>query len=345
MRILNNVLTTMVAAVFFASCTTGAEIVYDLPFEQLAADAQSKRVDFCVVLSRPDCPPCASYIDKLSNRPDRRLIGGTIYNIVDVMRPENNFYTQWLCSGSFPTTCVFSSDGKLKAVVSGASRAAVECIESARDGNAKCADYFYSRRYPISHDYVAVLNELLECKLRFDNGEDISKALDNVLSKTDYPYPVYLKALNEDKHGRRDEAVRLAERLLSFDEAHYFYVYSDLFTRAKYIINPNYTPQDDGMLAMEDEITLDDCKVGEPRQVTIHVDNPGKFPAIIRDIQTSCTCLKLLSQKQHKLEPGGSVDIEVEFTGENKGEFYREVMFFSDSSEPLKRIALRARVA
>ena len=117
------------------------------------------------------------------------------------------------------------SDGKLKGVVAGASRAAMECLKSVRDGNAKCADYFYSTKYPVSGSHIAMLNNLLECKLRLDKGEDVSTALDDVLKKADYPYPVYLKMLNEEKHGRHEEAVRLAERLLQYTETHYFYVY------------------------------------------------------------------------------------------------------------------------
>ncbi len=100
----------------------------------------------------------------------------------------------------------------------------------------------------------------------------------------------------------------------------------------------------DGVLSMEDEIILGDCKVGEPRRVAIRVENTGNYTSNIRDIQLSCTCLELLSPTQHKLNPGESIDVELEFTGETKGSVYREVIFFSDTSEAVKRVALRAQV-
>ncbi len=334
----------ILVAVFLCSCS-GVEIVYDRTLEQMTADAKKSGEDFCVILSRTDCPPCGALIENLNSAPSRKLFGKAVFNVVDVQLPENSFYLQWLYVGSFPTTCVFSSDGKLKAVVSGATRTAMECIGSAKDGDTKCADYFYSRHYPISGNYLTMLNELLACKQRLDRGEDVGADLDRVLSKTYYPYPVYLKAINEEKQGRHDSAVNAAERLLEFHETQYLYLYSDLFLQAKYLVNPDYKPEQDGILAMEEEILLADCKVGEPRKVTIRVENPGEFPAFIRDIQMSCTCLELLSSKQHKLEPGEAVDIDVEFTAESRGEVYREVMFFSNSSQPIRKVALRAMVS
>ncbi len=331
--------------IIFASCEKKAALVYDRSLEQMVEQTQQEGRDyFFVVLSRPDCPPCASYVKNLDDKKNRRIIGKTIINVVDLSQPENAWYSHWLCIGAYPTTCVFSADGELKAIVSGNSARSIECIRSSIKGEVKCADYLYEKRYPIVGNYLTMLNRLLVCKQGIDKGEDVGEKLDGIMKMTDYPYPTYLKALNEDKQGRRDVAVQYAEQVLEYDDMYYYYVYDDIFRQSKYIINPDYSPQEDGMLSMEEEILLGDCQVGSPRAVTIRVENTGKFPAFIRDIRTSCTCVELLSPLQHRLEPGESVGIDVEFTGENKGEVYREVLFFSNSSEPLKRVALRATV-
>ena len=91
----------------FCGCGGGPEVVYDVPFEDMVSRAKETGNDFCVVLSRTDCPPCASYIEDITNRHNKNLFGNTTFNMVDVMQSENSFYTQLLCSGAFPTTCVF----------------------------------------------------------------------------------------------------------------------------------------------------------------------------------------------------------------------------------------------
>ena len=217
------------SGLFLASCGGKLEITYDVPLEQMIANARETGKDFCVVLSRTDCPPCGMFINSLGDPRNSRFFGDATFNVVDVMLPENSFYTQWLCSGGFPTTCVFSSEGRLKAVVAGSTQSAANCIASARAGDTKCAEYFFTKQFPVLGDYFDMLNAVLECKLRFDKGEDIGQAVDMVLQQTDYPYPVFLKALNEEKQGRHDEAVRLAQRLLRYNDVRYTHVYSEQF--------------------------------------------------------------------------------------------------------------------
>ncbi len=331
--------------ILLASCGGKTIVVYDRTLEQMVEQTrQEGRERFIIVMSSPDCPPCADYVENMRHKTNKQSFGKAIVNVVDASLPENKWISHWLCSSAFPTTVVFSADGKLEAVISGSTGAAMECIGKTMKGDSKCADYLYQKHYPVNGNHIALLNELLECKKGIDKGEDMSETLDRIMQRTNYPYPTYLKALNEDKQGRRDEAVLHAQKMLEYDKIYYYYVYDDLYRQTKYIINPDYTPQEDGMLVMAEEIILDECKVGEPRRVAIRVENTGKFPTWIRDINTSCTCVELLSPKQHRLEPGESIDVDVEFTGENKGEVYREVMFFSNSSEPLKRVALRAKV-
>ncbi len=335
-----------VISIILASCGNKAIVVYNRSLEEVAEQAREEGRDyFFVVMSKSDCPPCTEYTNNLHHKRNRHIFGKSIINIVDLSQSDNLWYSHWLCSSAFPTTCIFSADGKLEAIISGGSGVAMKCIESSITGKTECANDLYQKHYPVAGGHhIAILNELLACKRGLDKGEDMGELLDNILGKTNYPYPTYLKALNEDMHGRRDEAIYYAEEVLAYDNLYYYYVYDDIYRKTKYIINPDYTPQDDGMLVMAEEILLDDCKVGEPRGVAIHVENAGKFPTFIRDIQTSCTCVELLGPKQYRLNPGESVDIEVEFKGEAKGEVYREVMFFSNSSEPLKRVALRAKV-
>lgn len=327
-----------------SSCKNDAIIVYDYSLEQTKEVAASEGKDFCIVLSHPGCPPCASFIENLEKRQNKHLTGKVIFNVVDVSQPENKWYSHWLCTGAFPTTCVFSPEGKLKAVVSGVTKVGMQCIESAVDGNAKCADYLYEKHYPIDGNYLELLNNLLICKHDLAHGKDIGEAIDACLRQSDSPYPVYLKSLNEKNQGRQEEAARCAKRMLEFEENYYSYVYDDLYQEAKYIANPDYKPEEDAILSVVEEIRLTDCLVDEPVHFKVQVTNSGKFPLLVRDIQTSCSCLKLSSIPRFRLKPGESADIDAIFTGEAKGEVYREIMIFSDAAQSLRRVMIRADV-
>ncbi len=57
----------LVAAIVFTACGEKAKVVYDIPFGQMVAGAQETGKDFCVVISRTDCPPCAEYVKALTN--------------------------------------------------------------------------------------------------------------------------------------------------------------------------------------------------------------------------------------------------------------------------------------
>ena len=332
----------LVTTIVFTACSEKYDVVYDVPFEQMMTGVQETGKDFCVVISRTDCPPCAEYARALTD--GRGKFADLTYNIVDVSLAENRWYTEWLCLGSFPTTCLFSAEGKLKAVIPGANQSSFECLQSAVEGDAKCADYLYNKHYNVRGNYLDLLNDLLACKHDLDAGKDIGPAVDACMEKAYYPYPVYLKALNEQRQGHTEETADMGRRLLEFDDTYYYYVYNDVYAQAKYIIDPDYTPSQDAILTMTDEIELDGCEVGKPRQFSMEVTNTGKFPLIVRDIQLSCTCLKLLTPTRFRLEPGESSQVVAEFTAEGRGEFYREVIFFSDAAETMQRIAVRARV-
>lgn len=137
-------------------------------------------------------------------------------------------------------------------------------------------------------------------------------------------------------------ASALAESMSQFNDPSYLICYADIFQQAKYIANPNYSPDDEAKLVLPEEIILSDCVINEPREFDIEITNEGKYPLQISDVKHSCTCLELLSDKQLSLAPNEKSTVRVSFTAEAAGDFYREVMFFSNSAEKLMRVAVRA---
>ncbi len=328
---------------FFSSCQQEAVVLYGHTFEQLRDSAQKTGANFCIVLSRPDCPPCKDFIESIGYGGQNGRFRNTFFSIVNVSLSENRWYTQWICFSGTPVTCVFSSAGDLTAVIAGASGPSLQCIQSALQGCVQCTDYFYDKYYTVANgDDLSLLNNLLKCKLDLDKDMDVGETLNTCLEQSKHPWAIYLKCLNEEKQGRRDEAIYWAKQLLLFTNIQYYYLYNDLYTEAKFIIDPNYIPEEEAALSVVEKVQLDDCKVGQPIPFALEVTNTGKVSLHIRDIRVSYTCVELFSPKQLTLNPGETKTAEFEFLAEKTGEVHREITFISDGANAVQQVRIEA---
>jgi len=331
----------------FYSCKNERSLIlYDKEFKTVEDIAKKQNKVFCIVLTRPDCPPCEVYIQNLGERYNL-LAPKAVFNIVNVSLPENQWYQHWICSGASPTTCIFSPEGQLIAVVSGVKASAMQCIESAIVDDAACSTYFYEKHYPEKSDAIPMLNALLSCKWQLDRGEDISFEIQAYLGKKAYPYPVYLKCLNEEKQGRHEEAVYWAKRLLTQafgSDMYYSRVYNNIYGEMKSILDPGYTPDTDAVLSVVNELRLDSCPLHQPVSFNLELTNTGKSPLTIRDIGLSCDCIKLLSENTLSLMPGESKKVYFTFTSETQGEVYRDITLFSDAINSIEMVQVVAVV-
>jgi hypothetical protein len=296
-----------------------------------------------MVLSNTDCPPCSGYIRILENQ-YRHLAKEVLFNIIDVSLPKNQWYQQWVCSATLPTTCIFSKKGVLQAIVSGTAKQCFNCIESSVKGDTDCSGYLYSKHYQASGNVIQTLNDVLECKLRLDKGENSGKELTESLNRIQYPYNFYLKSLSEQQKGNREEAIYWAKKLLEFNDAYYYRLYGEIYLQARYIIDPDYDPTKIAILSVEKERILEDCEVNQPKRFGIVVTNTGLTLLEIADISVSCSCLKLLSERMHRIDSGEYQTIDFEFTADKEGELYREITFASNASNALETVKIKAIV-
>ncbi len=136
--------------VFFSCKPTPKDltILYGASLEEMQEIAkEDDKKMFCVVLTKPDCPSCAGMVQGLGERYGH-LESKVVFNIVDVSSPENQWYPHWLCTGAFPTTCVFSADGELQAAIPGAASACQQCVASAISSDLKCTAFFENKQFP-----------------------------------------------------------------------------------------------------------------------------------------------------------------------------------------------------
>ena len=345
--ILTLILAGLILSTLFYSCKSPHNELIVLYGEELSVVtqlAQESNRAFALVLSRPDCPPCALFLQRLGENHER--FRGAIFNMIDVSLPENAWHQQWLYSGSSPTTCIFSPSGELKAIITGTVETAMQCISSSIGGNTRCADFFFSRQIPIAdQDRIPMLNAMFWGKQNLEAGLDIGNAIGEWLPTAQYPFPFYLKFRNEKEQGRHEEALYWANRLVSIvgSNQHFTRVYGDVLAQAQYFINPNHAV-DGAVLSVVEELALGEFRFQESKPFSLTVTNTGRSPLSILHTEIGCSCLAILSDRQQTIEPGESRVMDFRFTADVRGEILRDIVFVSNGINPVEIVAITAKV-
>jgi hypothetical protein len=224
----------------------------------------------------------------------------------------------------------------------------MQCIEAFVLGDTKCAEYLYDRLVPATDDPIRILNALFSGKQKLDKGEDIARVVAVALTQSEHPYALYLKSLNEAQQGRHEEAAHWANRFLSVvgSKPHYLYAYGNLIMQVRTIIDPNYTPADDGKLSVVEKLALGDFKHNESKPFRLTLTNTGLSSLQVHDIILDCTCVRFGEnvKRQFTLQPGQSQRVNFVFTADVRGEIVREVIFFSNGTNPVQYVKITANV-
>jgi thiol-disulfide isomerase/thioredoxin len=334
----------------FYSCKNASKsnelvILYDLEFDDVKKIAKKERKSFVMVLARPDCPPCEHYVQNLSKIYED-FGAKIIFNIVDISLPENQWYMHWLCSGASPTNVIFSQKGELKAIVSGVTKDAVQCIKTTFPGENKCSNYFYGKYFSTKDDVLQMLNALLTIKQNLDKGKDIGEDINALLNQSNHPYLLYLNSLNNVNLGQDEEAVFWASEFLTEVNYNSYHtqVYSNLFPEVRMIINPNYSADEEGELSVVANLDLGHFNLRESRPFNLSLTNTGKTPLHIHDVRLSCSCVKLQGERKLTLQPGESKKLDFVYTADIAGDVLREITFFSNGVNPMQTVRITAKV-
>ncbi|WP_298654066.1 DUF1573 domain-containing protein [uncultured Proteiniphilum sp.] len=350
MYYLNFIKVFFISVIFFAiaSCNNkNAEIHYNEDIENIIRLAHDRKKSFCIVLFNDSSSISSSYLEKLEEGTLTRL-SDLIFNIINVALPENKWYTQWLGVENHVVTCVFSSSGILLATITGASSYSFNCINKSLEDDLSCNEFGYSPLFNIADNInkMDILSKILNCKIEIDQGQDIGTEIDKTLDVVQYPYNLYLKCLNSQKHGKKEEAIYRAKQLLTFDDIPYLKIYSDLYDQVKHIIDPTYDPDNGAILSIDEKnIYFNHCIINQSKHFKIKLTNEGNSMLKIENIDIGCSCVKLKDPSMtYFINPGDSMIISLEFTPDKIGELEREIFFVSNANNRLESIKIKALV-
>ena len=325
-----------------------SRIIYELSFEEIAQLAASERKSFAIVLADPNCPPCQLFHEALFNDIAIAVGNRAIFNIVNVTLPQHKWYQQLILSVSQPTTLLFSPNAELKAIIPGANRAATECIKNVFAGELHCAQFrntFLFSQSIQSADAIQALNLILTAKRKIENGEDATAELQKSMHTLLYPYQLWLTIQNEKNLDNYDNAVMWARQMLTFHAPWYAMLYNDLFLASRFVIDPNFNPDNMPRLEIDtEEVHLGIIQLNETADFRVNLRNTGKETLVFHDINVGCSCLTLLNTASLEKEPGETSYLHLLFTAEQRGKISRMVMITNNSLEPIHSINVQAIV-
>ena len=324
-----------------ASCNNkkGSVILNNKSIEETKIIAHDMHSGYCIVLLDSTQILSRQYREKIENS---IIEEPTIYNLVDINIPENEWFLKWLCPISLPLTCVFSKDGNLLDLIPGSTR---ESLLYANDAMSKecTTDFHYINRFDQKKEHlIPILNHILKCSLDIRQGVFVDNSITDTLK---YPYPYYLKILGYMINNDTISAINAAEEMLMLENSYYLDLYNNEFVTAKTIVDPNFdVSKEPNIRVNKDEVILSYLKKDETYPFDITIFNDGEKKLEVSKIYLSCTCLKLETADHLTVSPKDSVQLHFLFKPDQKGDVFREIFITSNAiNTPIQYIKITAR--
>ena len=334
----------LVSFLLMISCNNCKEtsLYYNENFEEIYTHANETGCNFCIVLLDSTQELSNQYKKKLENVLSSE---NAVFNLVDINKPENEWYVKWLCPISLPLSCVFTSDGTLVDLIPGSAKESFLYTKDALS-KGKTTNYHYQNRFNEKKGIIIPLyDQILKCSIGLKEGTFVNFN-DSVLESLKYPYPFYLRILGNLIENDTVNARLIAEGLIKLENPYYLSAYRNEFIIAKRTINPNFDISNEPNIRVsEDVITLSDSKVGEIVPFNIMIYNDGNQSLKVSEIYKSCTCLELKDSDNLTIFPKDSVKVHFTFRAEQQGEILRDIFITSNAmNTPILYVKVLANV-
>ena len=343
---MKRIIILLIAVLVYASCTNNGirDIVYyEKSFAEAKQISQNLQLPFCMVLYDSLQNTTLEYLDKF--HANKLPLNKGVFNFVNITADKNKWYNKLLSPQTFPVTCIFSPSGELLDLIPGNSKESVLYTDKVLTTHEPTPEFHYNKKYG-TEKMVAItqINQILKLKFEVDDKRNVVAEIDSLITKVRYPYPLFLKLQNQLQFNDSVGAIETARELLLFDSAKDLFDYYDELMFANHVIDLDYTTKTAPLIEVNPAvIELKDCKINEPKSLTVHITNKGEKPLKISEILTSCSCVKLISSKRHMINPNQFLTITLEFTPDVSGDILREVYIASNSvNSPISIVTINA---
>lgn len=324
----------------FSSCSgDGKYIHYDEPLEIVLKKAARAKKSLCLLLT-DDHTGAGTYIEAVEDREENL---NTVFNVVDMGIPRNEWYRKWLCPVEYPVACVFR-DGELISLISGFSYESVKDLRHTLKNPRQQSKIYFPNRFGLEpENIVTAMGAVLKCKLMLDRNEDTIPMTDSTVRSLDYPFGAYLNIRNEERLGRPVAA--LCREFRKFKTLYNLQTYKEEFLYIERCLNPGCDASAIPKLAVvSDSFPADSCAFENEYGFEVCIRNEGELPLSVLRVMSSCGCLRFEGYSNFSLKPGDEISLPFIFKPDSKGDIFREISILSDDPEnPLTNITIRTR--
>lgn len=320
-------------------------IYYDLDIDGLSAVARKAKRGFCVVLVNHQQYPTGEYIAFLEEN-YRDLTRHAVFDIVDVEKPENDWYVKWLCPVSVPLTCVFSPVGELTDLIPGSGEESFSHIVEAVE-QAAITGFHWPNRFDLDKARaVPILRDIQLNKKYVENGAFMARDVDALADSLRYPYSLWLQLSGRLMTGDTISARKAAMELLELGTPYNLATYKTEFITANKVVDPGFEIGNEPNIRVGSErILLGDLPASRIASFDVTVHNDGNKPLTVTKVITDCGCLRRLGgMEAFTVSPRDSVELSFALSpAVGEGEVRQEILLVSDGiNNPLLKIKVRA---
>lgn len=301
---------------------------YDVDIEKMVSIAKNEDQLFCCVLIDSLSDEMKLFYDFLKT--DEQIRKKALFNFIDITDSSNFWYIQWLRPVSNTVTCVFNPSGKLLNLINGVTYESFIALKQSIINNDN--KHFYPNRWNMAKDTILpFMNEVLQCKINYEKGEDIQERINNSLSLLKYPFNLGLKFMNELRMEKLEDIKYTCRELLLYKDEENILDFFDLFLKAENVVNKKYTKASGPYLEIFSDTTIYNCLLYNVYKVELILKNKGEFPLNIFDVITGCGCLKYIGEKECQLLPNETMSLTFNFEPDVIGLIERSVYIVSDA--------------
>lgn len=329
----------------FLSCRSKLCDYYNLSYDRIVDIAQDKKYPICVFVYDSESLPIENFINYFSQFSS---VKKAIFDYVDVNQDEASSFVKIFQPQIFPFACIFTDTGKLIDIVPGYSKESVLYINKALKSKKMNYDFHYNGKYGNEKsELITLYDAIIELEQKCNHNENAAIEIEALSDSILNPYCLYLMMKNSLCAEDSLAAKKYAYALLKFHKPEDLIMYGDERFFANTLVDPSYNAKTAPKIqVLQKDIVLENCKKNVAVPIILNISNEGEKALHITGIQTSCTCLDLMSDiREYEVYPDEPIKVGLYFVPDKIGNMYREIFIYSDAYKtPVYRITINANV-
>lgn len=320
-------------------------LVHTGTFEKALKEAGSSSRHLVAILSKKDCPPCEmlqEYVKK--DFAIRRYANDYLFYLFDERSPSN-WLNQCFYITASPTAIIFSPQGELETIISGARKDIYPKVLEGVISKDTGAMYAGSRTRAAIEGaaLISVLRKSYQAH-RYEKDTSVTSALEQAHAQYPYFYNAYQLSKRYALQGDSTKARLFAEKALSHNSPPELMLYQSQRNEMKALLHPDYDATKEPHITFaHNNMDLGTFPVQKKKEIVFTLKNTGHKPLRLKDVIVSCSCLSVEWPRKN-IPPGSSGEIKATYNISKAGSFNQYAYVISNAVNSAELLTIKGRV-